>query len=96
MLHGLTFDSKQPVKHVNLLKVTLSRKINKKTNCSFCTSLLHNIFKINSEDTDVTGTFSFSDERIDIPLVQDIKESDFISCIYDNHWWISLVQPEDF
>ena len=29
LLHGLTFDSKQPVKHVNLLKVTLLRKINK-------------------------------------------------------------------
>ena len=29
LLHGLTFDSKQPVKHVNLLKVILLRKINK-------------------------------------------------------------------
>ena len=76
--------------------MTLLRKINKKTNCSFCTSKLHNIFKRTSEDTDVTGTFSFSDERIDIPLVQDIKESDFISCIYDDHWLISLVQSLDF
>ena len=52
-------------------------------------------FKRTSEDTDVTGTFSFSDESIDIPLVNDVKESDFISCIYDNHWWIGLVQSVD-
>ena len=52
-------------------------------------------FKRTSEDTDVTGTFSFSDETIGIPLVQDIKESDFISCIYDDHWWIGLVQSVD-
>ena len=35
LLHGLTFDSKQPVKHVNLLKVTLLRKINKKQIVAF-------------------------------------------------------------
>ena len=49
-------------------------------------------FKRTSEDTDVTGIFSFSDERNDIPLVKDIKESDFVSCMYDNNWWIGLVQ----
>ena len=29
LLHGLTFDSKQPVNHDNLLKLTLLSKINK-------------------------------------------------------------------
>ena len=49
-----------------------------------------------SEDKEVATTFSFSGENpTNTELWKSVKSLDFVSCYYEEHWWIGLVLEKD-
>ena len=51
-------------------------------------------YKQTSEDEEFTGTFCITGEEDEMPIC-DPKINDYVSCKYDDKWWIGLVEDID-
>ena len=54
-------------------------------------------FKKTSKDNEVTGNFAFFKDVNDVSTItiEQIKVSEYISCVYDSFWWIGMVELVD-